>query len=134
MRATHHATTQKHNDIFCRENLCQQKEARRCDLPTCQASAADLKDNEVFKKCGHCRVAIYCCKAHAIDHLPEHEKLCEELTRTCDYPGCEYIAANNTRCRQCKVAMYCSKRHRERHKSAHEGRCKELCLYRDKKS
>jgi hypothetical protein len=55
-----------------------------------------------------------------------------ELTRICDYPGCQYMAENNVRRQQCKVAMYCSKRHRERHKSAHESRCKELCLYIDR--
>ncbi len=54
----------------------------------------------------------------------------EELTRICDYRGCEYMAENNVRRQQCKVAMYCSKRHREKHKSANESRCEELCLYR----
>jgi hypothetical protein len=107
-----------------------QKNARRCDLPACHASAADLKLGSRFAKCPRCRVAIYCCKAHAVQHLAEHESLCEELTRICDHPKCKKPADIDIRCRQCKVATYCSKRHREKHSSAHESRCEELCQYK----
>jgi hypothetical protein len=107
-----------------------QKDARRCDLPACQASAADLKLGSRFAKCPGCRVAIYCCKAHAVQHMAEHESLCRELTRICDQSGCKKRADVDVRCRQCKVATYCSKRHRDKHASAHESRCEELCSYK----
>jgi hypothetical protein len=107
-----------------------QKNARRCDLPACQASAADLKLGSRFAKCPGCRVAIYCCKDHAVQHMAEHESLCEELTRICDYPKCKKRADIDVRCRQCKVATYCNKKHRSKHSSAHESRCEELRSYR----
>ena len=107
----------------------RQKNARRCDLPACQASAADLKRSR-FAKCPGCRVAIYCCKDHAVRHMAEHESLCEELTQICDYPKCTKRADIDVRCRQCKVATYCSKKHRSKHSSAHESRCEELRSYR----
>ena len=125
-----HYTTQKQDADFAKVALSRQKEARRCDYPVCQASAVDLKLGERFKKCPGCRVAMYCCKDHAVRHYPEHESLCEELTRICDYPRCKERADVDITCRQCKVATYCSKRHRSKHSSAHEGRCEELCLWR----
>jgi hypothetical protein len=64
-----------------------------------------------------------------VQHLDEHESLCDELTRICDYPKCKR-PADRVRCRQCKVARYCSERHRTKHSSAHEGRCEELRSYR----
>jgi hypothetical protein len=108
----------------------KQRDARRCDLPACQASAADLKLGSRFAKCPGCRVAVYCCKAHAVLHYPEHKSLCDELTRICDHPKCKERADIDIKCRRCKVATYCSKRHRSKHMSAHEGRCEELCAFR----
>ena len=108
----------------------RQREARRCDYPACQASAADLKVGERFKKCPGCRVAIYCCRNHAMRHMPEHESLCKELTRICDYPSCKEGADIDIMCRQCKVATYCSRKHRSKHSAAHESRCDELCSWR----
>ena len=107
-----------------------QRDARRCDYHACQASAADMKVGERFKKCPGCRVAIYCCNNHAMRHMPEHESLCKELTRICDYPSCKERADIDITCRQCKVVTYCSKKHRSKHSSAHESRCEELCLLR----
>ncbi len=125
-----HYTAQKKSVEFAKGALSRQKDARRCDLPACQASAADLKLDERFKKCPGCRVAIYCCKDHAMQHLDEHESLCDELTRVCDYPKCKKRADIDIKCRRCKVATYCSKRHRSKHSSAHESRCEELCSLR----
>ena len=124
----HHLTTQEKAADFAKCSKAAQREARRCDLPACQATAADLKLGERFKKCPACRTAIYCCKDHAVRHYPEHESLCKELTRICDYPECKERADIDIMCRQCKVATYCSKKHREKHSSAHEGqsRCEEL--------
>ena len=104
-----------------------QRAVRRCYLPACQASAAEL-NLEGLKKCPGCRVALYCCKDHAVRHMAEHESLCEELTRVCDCPKCEKRADVDVTCRRCKVATYCSKRHRSKHSSAHDssGVCEEL--------
>jgi hypothetical protein len=88
--------------------------------------AAKAKDGTVLHKCPGCRVALYCSKAHAVLHMPEHETFCVELTRICDLPGCAEKAYAHVTCRQCKVASYCSKSHRSAHVSAHESRCEEL--------
>ena len=123
-------TTQVNVADFAKGAKTRQRDARRCDYPACQASAADLKLGERFKKCPACRVAIYCCKDHAVRHYVEHESLCEELTRICDLPSCKERADIDIMCRQCKVATYCSRKHREKHSSAHESRCEELCSWR----
>ena len=125
-----HYTTQEKAADFGKKAKTRQREARRCDYPACQVSAADLKLGERFKKCPDCRAAIYCCKDHAMRHTPEHESLCKELTRICDYPRCKERANIDIMCRQCKVATYCSRKHRTKHSSAHESRCDELRLCR----
>jgi hypothetical protein len=102
----------------------RQREIRKCELPACGVKAID---GATLSKCAGCRVALYCCKGHAVQHVPEHESFCEELTRLCDYPECEERASVRVTCRQCKVAMYCSKRHRLKHTSVHESLCDELC-------
>ncbi len=99
-----------------------ERESRQCEYPACGAKA---KDGAVLHKCAGCRVALYCSKAHAVLHMPEHESFCVELTRVCDLPGCEERAYARVTCRQCKVATYCSKGHRDKHSTAHEGRCEE---------
>jgi hypothetical protein len=81
-----------------------------------------------LKKCPRCRVALYCCKDHAVQHLDEHESLCKELTRVCDHPKCRKRA--DVKCRLCYVAAYCCKEHRAAHSEAHEGVCKELRSYK----
>ena len=125
-----HYTTQEKYADYAKEVISRQKDARRCDLPACHASAADLELGERFKKCPACRVAIYCCKIHAMRHMSEHHSLCEELTRVCDFPKCRKQADIDIMCRRCKVATYCSRKHRTKHSSAHEGRCEELCSWR----
>ena len=125
-----HYTTQEDNADWAEKAISRQKDARRCDLPACQASAADLELGERFKKCPACRVAIYCCKIHAMRHMSEHHSLCEELTRICDFPKCRKPADIDIKCRRCKVATYCCERHKAKHSSAHESRCEELRSYR----
>ena len=98
-----------------------QRDVRQCEYPACEVKA---KDGATLHKCPGCRVALYCDKAHAILHMDEHESFCDELTRPCDYPGCERRAL--TSCRKCKVAMYCGERHRSKHWAAHESVCEEL--------
>jgi hypothetical protein len=104
-----------------------QRENRQCEHPACQVKAID---GATLHKCAGCRVALYCCKDHAVQHLPEHESFCEELTQVCDWPGCEERAL--VKCRQCKVAMYCNQRHRAKHESAHDSLCEELRSYRQR--
>ena len=102
-----------------------QREVRQCEYPACAVKA---KDGAVLLKCPGCRVALYCCTTHAMQHMPEHKSFCKELTRICDYPKCKERADVDITCRRCKVATYCSKKHRTKHSSAHEGqsRCEEL--------
>jgi hypothetical protein len=97
--------------------------ARQCEYTKC---GAKTQDGATLHKCAGCRIVLYCCKDHAVRHMPEHESLCKELQRTCDYPTCKDRADTHVKCRLCKMAMYCSKRHRSKHESAHEGRCEEL--------
>ncbi len=85
-----------------------QRNTRRCDYPACNASAADL-NIERLSKCPRFRVALYCGRDHAVQHLALHRSLCLELYRVCDHPGCERPAA--IKCELCKVATFCSERH-----------------------
>ena len=120
-----HSLFQEKEANFAKEAKARQREVRLCEYTPCQVKA---KDGATLLKCAGCRSALYCCKDHAVLHRPEHESLCEELTRLCDCPGCEERAEVNITCRRCKVATYCSKRHREKNSSAHEssGVCEEL--------
>jgi hypothetical protein len=113
-------------DTF-KEAKAAQRDVRQCEYPACGAKA---KDGAVLHKCAGCRVALYCSKAHAVLHMPEHKSFCVELTRVCNLPGCEERAYSRVTCSQCKVATYCSKKHRAAHVQAHEGLCEELRSYR----
>ena len=97
-----------------------QRDVRQCEYPACEVKAKDA----TLHKCAGCRVALYCCKGHAILHRLEHERFCDELTRTCDYPACKKRA--HIKCRRCKVATYCGERYMSKHSSAHESVCEEL--------
>ena len=122
------------NADFGKGAKARQREVRQCEYPACQVKA---KDGATLLKCAECRSALYCCKDHAVLHRPEHESLCRELTRLCDYPGCEERAEeDHVTCRRCKVASYCSKTHREKHSSAHEssGVCEELRALRKERN
>jgi hypothetical protein len=101
----------------------QQRDVRQCEYPACGAKA---KDGAVLHKCAGCRVALYCSKAHAVLHMPEHASFCAELTRVCDLPGCKERAYARVACLRCKAATYCSKKHRDKHSTAHESLCEEL--------
>ena len=118
-------TTQEQIAEIIKSAKAKQREVRQCDYPACGVKA---KDGVILHKCAGCRVALYCCKDHAVQHRPEHESFCEELYRICDYPRCKERADVDITCRRCKVATYCSKSHRTKHASAHEssGVCEEL--------
>ena len=121
MYHVHSFTSQEDTANYSKEAKDKQREGRQCEHPACQVKA---KDGAVLSKCAGCRVTLYCCKDHAMQHLPEHESFCKELTQICDCPGCE--ERGEVKCRQCKVALYCSARHRTKHLSAHESLCEEL--------
>ena len=118
---------QKNTAEFAKKALTRQRAARRCDLPSCNASAAELNIQRLAK-CPRCRCAIYCGQQHAMLHLDDHESLCEELQRICDLPECEERAA--IRCSECRVAAYCGTKHMRKHRAAHESVCRELCSLR----
>ena len=120
---------QKFDADFANGVKDRHRAVRQCEYPACQVKA---KDGATLIKCAGCRSALYCCKDHAVLHRPDHESLCNELTRLCNYPGCEEQAFINAVCARCKVATYCSKNHREKHSSAHEssGVCEELRVMR----
>ena len=117
----HSLTSQEVVDGIIKKAKDCQREIRQCEHPACQVKA---KDGAVLSKCAGCRVTLYCCKDHAVQHLPEHESFCRELMQVCDCPGCE--ERGEVKCRQCKVALYCSTRHRSKHLAAHESVCEEL--------
>ena len=61
-----------------------------------------------------------------MQHLDDHESLCEELQRICDYPECSERA--EIWCSECGVAAYCyGQKHMRKHRAAHESVCRELC-------
>ena len=116
-------TTQEQVAEFIKDAKARQRHVRQCEYPACEVKA---KDGATLHKCPGCRVALYCDKSHAILHMLEHESFCVELTRTCDYPGCEDRA--EVTCSECGVAAYCyGKKHMRRHRAAHESVCEELC-------
>jgi hypothetical protein len=44
---------------------------RRCALPSCGAQEAHPK---LFKLCGRCRGAAYCCAAHSVEDWKRHKR------------------------------------------------------------
>jgi hypothetical protein len=44
---------------------------RRCALPACGAQEAHPK---LFKLCGRCRGAAYCCAAHSVEDWKRHKR------------------------------------------------------------
>ena len=116
-------TTQETVVRVIKEAKGYQRQVRQCEYPACEVKA---KDGATLHKCPGCRVALYCDKSHAILHMLEHESFCDELTRTCDFPGCAERAT--IWCPECGVAAYCfGKKHMRKHRAAHESVCEELC-------
>ena len=52
--------------------------AKRCDYPPCNASAAD-KNMTALKKCPRCGEGRYCCQAHCNLDWDRHKLLCQDI-------------------------------------------------------
>lgn len=48
---------------------------RRCGLPSCGLRGDRLQ------KCTRCKSACYCCKAHQVEHWPQHRPECKRIAR-----------------------------------------------------
>ena len=65
------AETQKRIEAF-KEN------AKRCDYPPCNASAAD-KNMTALYKCPRCGEGRYCCHVHGNLDWDRHKLLCDDI-------------------------------------------------------
>jgi hypothetical protein len=54
------------------------EDAKRCDYPPCNASAAD-KNMTALKKCPRCGEGRYCCQAHCNLDWDRHKLLCQDI-------------------------------------------------------
>ena len=54
------------------------EDAKRCDYPECNASAAD-KNMERLKKCPRCGEGRYCCQQHCNLDWDRHKLLCKDI-------------------------------------------------------
>jgi hypothetical protein len=52
--------------------------AKRCDYPPCNASAADKNMNKL-KKCPRCNEGRYCCQVHCNLDWDRHKLLCRDI-------------------------------------------------------
>jgi hypothetical protein len=66
-------------------------DAKRCDYPPCNASAAD-KNMTKLKKCPRCGEGRYCCQAHCNLDWDRHKLLCRDIKLKV---GREYLRKNN---------------------------------------
>jgi hypothetical protein len=61
-----------------REAEILRENAKRCDYPPCNASAAD-KSMTALKKCPRCGEGRYCCKTHCNLDWDRHKLLCQDI-------------------------------------------------------
>jgi hypothetical protein len=54
------------------------EDAKRCDYPACNASAAD-KNMTALKKCPRCGEGRYCCHMHGYLDWDRHKLLCKDI-------------------------------------------------------
>jgi hypothetical protein len=54
------------------------EDAKRCDYPPCNASAADKNMNKL-KKCPRCNEGRYCCQVHCNLDWDRHKILCQDI-------------------------------------------------------
>jgi hypothetical protein len=54
------------------------EDAKRCDYPPCNASAAD-KNMTALKKCARCGEGRYCCQEHCNLDWARHKLLCQDI-------------------------------------------------------
>jgi hypothetical protein len=57
------------------------EDAKRCDYPACNASAAD-KNMIYLKKCPRCNEGRYCCQEHCNLDWDRHKLLCRDIPYT----------------------------------------------------
>ena len=55
--------------------------AKRCDYPPCNASAADKNMNNLYK-CPRCNEGRYCCHVHGNLDWDRHKLLCRDIPYT----------------------------------------------------
>ena len=61
------------------------EEAKRCDYPPCNASAAD-KNMKALYKCPRCGEGRYCCQEHGNLDWDRHKLLCNDIkVKVCVY-------------------------------------------------
>jgi hypothetical protein len=60
--------------------------AKRCDYPPCNASAAD-KNMTALKKCPRCGEGRYCCQVHCNLDWARHKLLCQDIKLKVNFPS-----------------------------------------------
>ena len=60
------------------KTLASKENAKRCDYPPCNASAAD-KNMTALYKCPRCGEGRYCCHKHGILDWDRHKLLCRDI-------------------------------------------------------
>ena len=61
-----------------KEAEAARENAKRCDYPPCNASAAD-KNLAALMKCSRCGEGRYCCHRHGILDWDRHKLLCNDI-------------------------------------------------------
>ena len=71
-------STQEKDAEFLEKMKVTYENAKRCDYPTCNASAAD-KNMVALKKCPRCGEGRYCCQQHCNLDWDRHKLLCRDI-------------------------------------------------------
>ena len=71
-------STQEALDKGQKDNEAAREDAKRCDYPPCNASAAD-KNLAALMKCSRCGEGRYCCHKHGILDWDRHKLLCNDI-------------------------------------------------------
>jgi ankyrin repeat protein len=71
-------STQESVADYRKRSETSRENAKRCDYPPCNASAAD-KNMTALKKCPRCGEGRYCCQAHCNLDWDRHKLLCQDI-------------------------------------------------------
>jgi hypothetical protein len=71
-------STQERNVADQKTTETSLENAKRCDYPPCNASAAD-KNMKALKKCPRCNEGRYCCQQHCNLDWDRHKLLCQDI-------------------------------------------------------
>jgi hypothetical protein len=71
-------STQEENAERNKAAEVTRENAKRCDYPPCNASAAD-KNMTALKKCPRCGEGRYCCQQHCNLDWDRHKLLCRDI-------------------------------------------------------